>query len=232
MTNTDGMRIHYLQHVPFEGPGGIEAWAEARGHRLTGTPLYAQASLPALDSLDWLIVMGGPMNVYEADRHPWLIPETRFIGEAIAAQKRVLGICLGAQLIAVALGARVNGDACREIGWSPVVFSGAARTQPALAGLPERIEAFHWHSDTFEIPAGAVAAATSDACPNQLFIYRQRVVAMQFHLETTPAGAEQLIRHCGGDQRRSLQEDLLQDNRRFTDLQGPLWQLLDNLQRL
>lgn len=229
--DTNHMRIHYLQHVPFEGLGSIAAWAEERGHGVTGTPLYADAPLPALDSLDWLIVMGGPMNVYETERYPWLISETRFIREAIAAQKRVLGICLGAQLIAVALGARVNADACQEIGWAPVTFADAGN-RPVLRGLPERIEAFHWHSDTFEVPSAAAAAAASEACANQMFIYRERVVAMQFHLETTPAGAELLIDHCGGARRQALGRELLSDSSRFTRLRTPMWRLLDNLQAL
>lgn len=225
------MRIHYLQHVPFEGPGTISAWAEARGHRLTATPLYAEASLPHLDAVDWLIVLGGPMSVYETGEHPWLAGETDFIREAIAAQKRVLGICLGAQLIAVALGARVHLGTCREVGWLPVTLSGVGLKLPVLTGLPEEILAFQWHSDTFEVPEGAVPAAGSRACSNQLFVYRQRVVAMQFHLETTRAAAERLIEHCGGRERESLQS-ILDDEQRFAHLQGPMWRLLDNLQGL
>lgn len=224
------MKIHYLQHVPFEGPGTIEAWVRQRGHRLTGTHLYRQASLPTLDAVDWLIVMGGPMGVYDTGRFPWLEPETRFIRAAIDADKRVLGICLGAQLIAVALGARVDTDACREIGWSPVHLSAAALGHAALQGLPRRIEAFHWHSDTFQVPPGGVAAASSAHCANQMFVYGRRAVAVQFHLEMTPEGAERLIEHCAGNQRASLEHSLLGDEGRFAGLRTPLWRLLDNLQ--
>ena len=114
------LRIHYLQHVPFEGPGYIESWAMVRGHRLTSTRLYAGQRLPAAEELDWLVILGGPMNVYEENRYPWLAREKRFIGEALHGGKVVIGICLGAQLLASVLGAKVTRNPCVEIGWYPV----------------------------------------------------------------------------------------------------------------
>ncbi len=101
------MRIHYLQHVPFEGPAAIAEWAQEHGHELVGTRLDRNEPLPALRDFDWLVVMGGPMGVGDRDRYPWMGPELELIREAIAAGRRVLGVCLGAQLIAAALGARV-----------------------------------------------------------------------------------------------------------------------------
>lgn len=225
------MRIHYFQHVAFEGPAGIAEWAAARGHPVTGTHFYNGEAPPHLDALDWLIIMGGPMNVYQEDQCPWLRGEKQYISEAISARKRVLGICLGAQLIAASLGERVNCDACTEIGWYPVSFSRAGLQLPALQGLPDQIEAFHWHSDTFEVPAGAILAASSAGCAHQLFIYGERVVAMQFHLETTPVSARQLIDHCGDPDRPEMQA-MVTDAARFHAIRRALWRLLDNIQRL
>ena len=101
------MRIHYLQHVPFEDLANIEKWAENRGHEVSKTLLFSGDGLPKLDKFDWLIIMGGPMNIYEHSKYPWLIKEKKFIGDVINDGKVVLGICLGAQLMADVLGGRV-----------------------------------------------------------------------------------------------------------------------------
>ena len=114
------MNIHYLQHVPFEDLGSIKNWAKIRGHRVTATRFYRAEPLPFLDELDWLIIMGGPMNIYEEDKYPWLGHEKRFIEEVIKTDKVVLGICLGAQLIADVLGVRIYENIHKEIGWFPI----------------------------------------------------------------------------------------------------------------
>ena len=193
------LRIHYLQHVPFEGPGFIESWALVRGHRLTATRLYAGHRLPATEEFDWLFILGGPMNVYEESRYPWLAREKRFIGEALREGKVLIGICLGAQLLACVLGAKVTRNACVEIGWYPVQKASQA-SQSSLSGfLPDSFPAFHWHGDTFEIPRGAVHLARSEACENQAFAFDERVVAFQFHLESTRESVENLIHSCPED---------------------------------
>jgi GMP synthase (glutamine-hydrolysing) len=193
------LRIHYLQHVPFEGPGFIESWALVRGHRLTSTCLYAGQLLPAVEQLDWLFILGGPMNVYEENRFPWLAREKRFIGEALHGGKVVIGICLGAQLLACVLGAKVTRNPCVEIGWYPVEKAAKA-SQSSLSGfLPDQFPAFHWHGDTFEIPRGAVHLARSPACENQAFAFGDRVAAFQFHLESTRESVEQLVHNCPED---------------------------------
>jgi GMP synthase-like glutamine amidotransferase len=225
------VKIHYLQHVPFEGPGAIAEWARTRDHALTGTCVYQESLLHDIATLDWLIVLGGPMNIYEEAVHPWLVQEKRFIKSAVDAGKRVLGICLGAQLIAHVLGARVNLDACREIGWYPVGLTDAGRRAPALAGLAATFDAYHWHSDTFEIPSAAVHAASSHACCNQAFIYQERVVGLQFHLETTRQGADLLIEHCGTPDSPEARA-MVADPARFHALRDPLWHLLDNMSKL
>jgi GMP synthase-like glutamine amidotransferase/SAM-dependent methyltransferase len=193
------MRLHYLQHVPFEDPANVGVWAAERGHTVTSTRLFSGEALPAVDSVDLLVVLGGPMNVDEHDAHPWLVEEKRFIGQAIHRRKAVLGICLGAQLAAEVLGARVTRSRHREIGWFPVSLMDAAKTSPLFRNLPRKFTAFHWHGDTFDIPAGAVRLAESEACRNQTFQYDAHVLGMQFHLEYSGRTIARMIRE-GGDE--------------------------------
>jgi len=193
------MKIHYLQHVAFEGPGSIETWARRAGHPLTATRLYEGEALPLLQEVDWLVVMGGPMSVHDESVYPWLHQEKQCIGSAIDAGKVVLGVCLGAQLIAETLGARVYPSRVKEIGWFPVERTPLAAATHFGEALPAHFEAFHWHGETFDLPAGAVHLARSEACAHQAFVYRERVVALQFHLETTRAGVEQLGQQCAAE---------------------------------
>ena len=191
------MRLHFLQHVPFEGPGCIRAWAEAAGWEITGSHLYRDHRLPAIDGFDWLVIMGGPMNIYEEVQYPWLAREKEFIDRAIAGHKVVLGICLGAQLIAAVLGARVSRSRHEEIGWFPIQRT-AAPTQPTqAAAIEDGLDVLHWHADTFDLPDRAVHLARSAACENQAFIYNDRVVGLQFHLEMTAEGLQDLVQHSG-----------------------------------
>ncbi len=227
------LRIHYLQHVPFEGPGFIESWALVRNHRLTSTRLYDGQRLPGVEKLDWLIVLGGPMNVYEHDRYPWLAREKRFIGEALHGEKVVIGICLGAQLLANVLGAKVMRNPGLEIGWHTVEKTEQA-SRSALSGFfPERFPAFHWHGDTFEIPHGAVHLARSQACENQAFAFGSRVVAFQFHLESTRESVEQLVHNCPEDlaEGPSVQSaaEMLADLDRFEVINNLMAGFLDGL---
>jgi GMP synthase (glutamine-hydrolysing) len=189
------MRIHALQHVPFEPPGSIEAWARRAGHALAVTHLHRGDPLPVVNGGDLLVVLGGPMSVHDEARYPWLVDEKRFIERTIAAGRRVLGICLGAQLIAHVLGARVHASDEKEIGWFAVEATAAARNAAVFEDFPRQLMAFHWHGETFDIPAGAVHLARSAACGHQAFAFGERVVGLQFHLETTPAGARDLIAH-------------------------------------
>jgi GMP synthase-like glutamine amidotransferase len=192
------MRLHYLQHVPFEDPANILPWAAAHGFPVTGTRLDLGQILPPPDEYDWLIVMGGPMNVHEESRYPWLREERQCIAQAVAGGKRVLGICLGAQLIAAVLGAKVFANAEREIGWFPVQLTAEAGSSTLFSNLPDTFQAFHWHGDTFQLPAGAIRLAESAACLNQAFEYdRGRVLGLQFHLESSLASINRLIENCG-----------------------------------
>jgi GMP synthase-like glutamine amidotransferase len=193
------MRIHYFQHVPVEGLGSIGRWIRDRGYHLTGTRLYQNDPVPHIEGTDLLIVMGGPMGVHDEDRFPWLAVEKRLIEKAVSRGKAVLGICLGAQLIADVLGAEVYPNRTREIGWFPIELTEAGRSSPLFGFLPDRLEVFHWHGDTFDLPAGAVHIARSEACIHQAFVYNERIIGLQFHLESTIEGVEALIENCSGE---------------------------------
>ena len=188
------MRVHYLQHVPFEGLGSMEPWFMEEGWEITSTPFFESAALPDLDQVDLLVAMGGPMSVNDEEEFPWLVGEKQFIGAAIEAGKAVLGVCLGAQLIASAMGARVFGNRFKEIGWFPIqgVGSGAG----SGFRFPSSVEVFHWHGETFDLPPGAVRLARSEGCENQAFQLGRSVMGLQFHLETTPEAAAALVSNC------------------------------------
>lgn len=174
------MKIHYLQHVAFEGLGSIENWAKLQGHTLSATQLYQDESLPSLENIDFLLVMGGLMNIYEEDKYPWLINEKKFIEQAIKHDKIVLGSCLGSQLIADVLGAKVFPNLEPEIGWFPIEVTAAAQNSNIFNVLPKQLTVFHWHGDTFELPQGATRIAKSDGCHNQAFIYGKKLSVYNF----------------------------------------------------
>ena len=190
------MRVHVLQHVPFEGLGSIESWLVDNGHTLSSTHLYEQEALPDITAFDMLIVMGGPMGIYDYHEHPWLKPEKKFIRACIDAGKPVLGICLGAQLIADVLGGKVTRNPEKEIGWFSIEVTAEGRDTAIGPLLAEADDVFHWHGDTFAIPPGAIHLARSDACEHQAFLYDGHVLGLQFHLEVTPAGAAALCSEC------------------------------------
>lgn len=140
--------------------------------------------------------MGGPMSVNDEAAHPWLRAEKRFIATAIADGKVVLGVCLGAQLIASAMGARIYSNREREIGWFPVETVADEQQTDLARILPHRVEVFHWHGETFDLPAPALKIARSSACENQAFSIGDRVLGFQFHLEATLSSASALIENC------------------------------------
>lgn len=195
------MRYHYLQHVPFEGPAAIEDWARKRQAGLTRTALYEDEAFPGLDEFDGLFIMGGPMGVDDEAEYPWLEREKAFIGKAIESGKPVVGICLGAQLIAQVLGARVYKGPDKEIGWFPIYTTGGSGILDALPAGGFTV--FHWHGDTFDLPEGAVRLAKSHGCANQAFLYGGRVLALQFHFEVTWEAAQLMVHHG----REELAED-------------------------
>ncbi|OYW77933.1 MAG: amidotransferase [Verrucomicrobia bacterium 12-59-8] len=187
------MNVHILQHVPFEGIGSMEPWLRMRSANTTSTRFFEPWTLPDVSSLNLIIVMGGPMSVNDEIELPWLTDEKQFIRAAIQHGVPVLGICLGAQLIASALGARVYPGRQHEIGWFDIeAVPHAGRT----FAFPKITPVFHWHGETFDLPAGAVHLARSAACEHQAFQIGSNVIGLQFHLETTPASADAIITHC------------------------------------
>lgn len=229
------MRIHYIQHVPFEGLANIGNWALTNNYLISRTRTYENEEYPEISEFDLLVIMGGPMNVYDEDKYPWLKDEKSFIKKAIDNKKIVIGICLGAQLIADILGAKVYKNEHTEIGWFPVEITGEALKNPLLNGMANEITAFHWHGDTFDIPQNCTQLASSAGCANQGFIYDDRVIALQFHLETTQPSAEELIKNCAADIKNNQYiqsaDEILSGNDKFKDLQNNLITLLDNVNR-
>lgn len=228
------MRVHYLQHVPFEGLGSIETFLRGRKHSLSATHLYLDPSFPETCNLDCLIVMGGPMGVSDEEKYPWLKREKAFIRKTMELGKPVLGICLGAQLMAHVLGAGVVKNEFREIGWFPIEFTDEARATKLGGVLPAQLEAFHWHGDRFEIPEGATPVASSEACMNQGFIMNDRIVGFQFHLETTHDSASALIENCRSelDGSRYVQSELeiLSDAPRFATINDVMHSFLEKFE--
>ena len=227
------MRLHYFQHVSFEGLGSIEPWAKGMAYEITSTRLFAKDPFPNLDDIDWLIIMGGPMGIYEEDKYPWLSAEKHYIEQAVEQGKVVLGICLGAQLIADVLGAKVYPNKYKEIGWFPIQKTHETAESRLADFLPKEINAFHWHGDTFDIPTGAIHVAKSAACENQGFIYDDHVVALQFHLETMEQGAKALIANCEDDiiEGPFVQSStaIFADKKRFEKINFVMSELLNHL---
>jgi GMP synthase-like glutamine amidotransferase len=230
------MRIQCLTHVPFEGPAAIADWAQSRGHAIDVIPSYAGVAPSGPESYDWLVVMGGPMGVADEDAFPWLAPEKRVIRDAVDAGKTVVGVCLGAQLIAEVLGGQVYRNAHREIGWMPVELTPEGLESPLLDFLPPSLQVFHWHGDTFGLPPGAVHLARSGACAHQAFFYEGRVLGLQFHLESTPTSVRELVTHCADELRpgpfvQSAERMLAAGPEDYRLISGVLFGLLDRLAR-
>ena len=187
------MNAHFFQHVPFEGIGNIEPWLIAKGYEITSTQFYKEAQLPDYEKVDLLIIMGGPMSVNDEAKYPWLVAEKQFIRNCIEAGKSVLGICLGSQLIANAMGASVYRNHEKEIGWFPV--QGTEPSDDLTFRFPSTFEVFHWHGDTFDLPKGAIRIARSAATENQAFQLGKSVIGIQFHPEATPALLQEMVSH-------------------------------------
>jgi GMP synthase-like glutamine amidotransferase len=231
------MRIHCIEHVAYEGPGTIAWWASDRGHVLTAG-LARDGDLPPLAEVDLLVVMGGPMGALDDASYPWLADEKRYIADAAHSGTRVLCVCLGAQILAVALGGSVRRMPEREIGWYPVTLSAAGRSSRVFGGWPDTFVAGHWHGDTFELPEGVMSAASSDACANQAFeTAGGRVVGLQFHLEWAREDLDGLIAPFGeqlaeGGTHVATARELTADPVRFDTTRTLLFDLLDRMEAL
>jgi len=229
------MKIHYLQHVSFEDAANINIWAKEKGYEITYSRLYTNESLPLNDHFDWLIIMGGPMNIYEDKKYPWLVREKKYIENAIKDKKIVLGICLGAQLIADIFGGTVYRNKYKEIGWFPVSLAeGVCQTEKAFS-LSKEFMAFHWHGDTFNIPKGCTKLAESEACENQAFEYNDHVIGLQFHLESSFDSVTKLIKNYSDEliEGKYIQtaDHIFSKGKQFKDLYESMNLLLNNLDK-
>lgn len=191
--------IHTFMHVPFEGMGCIENWIIQHGHSVTFTKFYEPFQLPNLENIDWLIVMGGPMGVYDEAIYPWLAEEKQFISQAISSGKTIIGICLGSQLIAEVLGAKVYPNKQKEIGWFDIKISESATGLPSLEKFENQFNVFHWHGDTYDLPAGSIHLFRSEVCENQAFLYNGNVLGLQFHFEVTPTTLREMVENGIGE---------------------------------
>jgi GMP synthase-like glutamine amidotransferase len=228
------MKIHSLQHEPFEGLANIEIWAKNRGYNISKTMLFKNEKLPQISEFDWLIIMGGSMNIYEDEKYPWFVEERKFIAEAIACKKIVLVICLGAQLIADVLGGRVSRNRYKEIGWFPVTLKREARNSAIFNMFPEKFMAFHWHDDTFKMPSCALRRAESEGCSNLAFEYG-RVIGLQFHLEYSAKSIILMFKNCGNEitEGEYIQkpDEIVSQNSNVVETQRLLNVMLDNIER-
>lgn len=190
------LRIQVLQHVPFEDIGCIADWIHQNGHLVNYTKFYESDILPALTQIDWVIIMGGPMSIHDEQEFPWLKKEKAFVKHAIAENKVVIGICLGAQLIADVLGGQVTKNEHKEIGWFPIE---KVENTNLFQDFETSFSVLHWHGETFSIPKGATHLFQSKACKNQGFLYQNKVIGFQFHIEVTPASLWAMAENCQSD---------------------------------
>lgn len=175
--------ITILQHVPFEGPAHILTWALKQNMHVHIVKVYESAYFPENDQTDGLVIMGGPMSVHDTDTIRWLPKEKAYIRSFLESGKPILGICLGAQLIADVAGAQVYKNQEKELGWWPVSLSLEAKNHELFKDFPLEINVFHWHGETFTLPEKSILLMSSEACQNQAFLLNNNVIGLQFHFE-------------------------------------------------
>ncbi|MFW6224829.1 MAG: type 1 glutamine amidotransferase [Bacteroidota bacterium] len=228
------LKIHCLQHVPFEGLAQIQTWITKNGHRVSFTRFYENDDVPGLDTFDWLIIMGGPMGVNDNDLFPWLLKEKEIIRNSIENNKTVLGICLGAQLIASALGAKVYPNPVKEIGWFPVQNPVSFNSPDNIFSIHNPFHVFHWHGDTFDLPKRSQHLYESVGCSNQGFLFKEKVLGLQFHFEVNHESVQSMVKHGMNEIMevgRYIQsaDSILEDHRHFSSSHQYLYKLLDYL---
>jgi GMP synthase (glutamine-hydrolysing) len=195
--------VTLLQHIHCETPGIISDCLQSAGIDMRFVRTFERNPIPSnLDTQAGLIVMGGPMSVYDHDQFPFLLEEQRLIEEALKDDKPVLGVCLGSQLLAATLGAEVKSGAQKEIGWHPVTLTEYAATDALWKELPARFTAYHWHGDVYDLPQGAVSLASSELTPCQGFRYGANAYGFLFHMEVT----EKIIKNMVAEFQDELEE--------------------------
>jgi GMP synthase-like glutamine amidotransferase len=190
------MKIHILQHVPFEGPGNIEKWAKKWDHDVYIHNIRHEEYFPKIEEVDLLIIMGGPMSVNDSAKFNWLKNEINYVNEYLSKGKFALGICLGAQILAKSLGAEVKRAKKTEIGWFEIRKTHEGRLCKYFAGLPEKMITFHWHGESFELPMDCKNLIDSEANTNQAFC-GDNFLGLQFHFEQTELTIKNMIDKTG-----------------------------------
>jgi GMP synthase-like glutamine amidotransferase len=191
------MKIHCLLHETFEGIASISDWISIHNHSVSYTRIFLNEPFPDTIDFELLIIMGGSASVYEEEKYQWLKEEKQFIKKAISSNCKILGICLGAQLLADVFKSRVYKGPEKEIGWFPVSFNKSELAY--LTFLPEQMTVFHWHGDTFDIPKGAIRIGSTEPIQNQGFMIDDHIFAIQFHLEMNENQVQQMLLHGGND---------------------------------
>ncbi|MTT31360.1 amidotransferase [Terrilactibacillus sp. BCM23-1] len=186
------MKVHIIQHVPYESPGLIEDWCHENNHALEIIKQYESDQAPNVEDVEFLVIMGGPMNIYEDNRYPWLTKEKELISDCILQGKNVFGVCLGAQLIADTLGSKIYQNKEKEIGWFPIQ---KCTDLNVTDHIPQELMVLHWHGDTFTLPDKATRLFESEVCENQGFIYDKHVIGLQFHVEMTEENLKEIVKH-------------------------------------
>ena len=227
------IRVHYLQQVDFEGPGLIADYCARHSLPVTKTCLFAGDAFPDQSAFDLLVILGGPMNIYEETQYPWLRAEKEFIRQSIDAGKKVLGICLGAQLLSVVLGGTVDKNRHKEIGWHTIRLTSDGLKSPVLHDFPETFLVFQCHGDTFSIPACCKLLGRAEGCEHQIISFDKKVIGLQFHLEYSAQSIREWIAASPGEfkpgpfvqQPAQIEESMAMVNQ----TEQLLGQLLDNL---
>ena len=206
-------KIVTLLHAEFEQPGYISQWAGQNDFEIESFYCWKNPVYPDPKEVDRLLIMGGPMSVYEALKYPWMLDEIRFIRSVIDAGKKVLGICLGSQMISAALEAKVYPNPSREIGWFEIKWDKAAYEHPLTYGVSSHSKVFHYHGDTFDLPENAVLLASSSGCQHQAYALGNNVLALQFHMEVTHELLEDMLDH----EDELIPEKFVQSKKRIQD---------------
>lgn len=227
------MNILLLQHDPLDGPGALVEWASKNGHSLSYCLICQGGALPPIDSFDLLVSLGGPMGAYEEEKHPWLVAEKEYLRQAVAAGKKILGLCLGCQLLADALGGKAFRHCCKEFGWQPIEPLEAGRAWFGQSAF----YAFQWHGDTYSLPSGAIQLARNEATEQQAFLLTgpsgNPLIGLQFHLEWTEVMARDALSEPGAAPPPSsfvqTPEEILSDLSLFETARSRFFAMMDRL---